>query len=75
MSEPGGDLDWRDGKKEGRNVLRGLARAGWDLLVINLFSVEKARDEARELPTVDTLSVTSESLGVSYLQTSLEAQF
>ena len=72
-----GDLGCRDGKKEGRNVVRGLARAGWDLLVINLFSVEKARDEAKELPTVYTLSVTSESVGVggSYLQTFLEVQF
>ena len=37
--------------------MRGLARGGWDLLVISLFSVEKARDEAKELPGVVTLSV------------------
>ena len=47
-----GDLGCREGKKEGRNVVRGLVRGGWDLLVISLFNVEKARDEARELPTV-----------------------
>ena len=55
-SDPGGDLGCSDGKKEGRKVVgRGLVRPAWDLLVINLFSVEKAREEAKELPTVITL--------------------
>ena len=75
-----GDLGCREGKKEGRNVVRGLVRGGWDLLVISLFNVEKARDEARELPTVrryqfyDGVRVMVSGWDLSYLQTSLKAR-
>ena len=75
-----GDLGCREGKKEGRNVVRGLVRGGWDLLVISLFNVEKARDEARELPTVrryqfyDGVRLMVSGWDLSYLQTSLKAR-
>ena len=60
--------------------MRGLVRGGWDLLVISLFNVEKARDEARELPTVrryqfyDGVRLMVSDWDLSYLQTSLKAR-
>ena len=59
-------------------MVRGLVRPGGDLLVISLFRVEKAREEAKELPTVTwVISDISQGTGLLavYLQTSLKAQF